>query len=323
MFGFGEIMFREAGVSEMLVTRLGTAGAQVVVEKHTSYTFPYSNGYAHYGDVVVLPTRIYKEGRYEPVAEGLDAGPSPLPEGLEKAPPIITRGNNLLAIEYYYRRRRTNDDGDFLYHIVLPANYYADVRELKMHYSNSKGVDRVVIVTRQQSKMQTITFICKADLKDFVLKIFALGPDTEAFKSQKDEEIIEVDHSEKPQQSSAERFPANIINIGTGYFDHSPLQQAGHDANQTVNITQNGMRELREIIEEIRGQIPNLPAEKQEEARADLQIVEIQAKSQQPKVEKIKQSLKSIKDILEGVGNVVAAASPFALKIAGWISGAP
>jgi len=119
------------------------------------------------------------------LAEGLHV--TTMPKRLPSHPPSILRDTNGFSLIAQNRRKRT--DGDLLYHIVLPDNYYVDrTRCLK------KTCKEIVVVTRKNHNRQTVTCWLEAPLKEVDEAIFFSGPDKETFKMQEERyEILSLD----------------------------------------------------------------------------------------------------------------------------------
>lgn len=111
---------------------------------------------------------------------------------------------------------------------------------------------------------------------------------------------------ENPSKPTEHFLPLNIINIGT--MNNSTLQQG--TTNSTINFTYNAQTavDIEQIVSqlnEIKDSL-NLSNELQSELISELQTIEIQKKSSNPKSIIITESLKSIRTILESVaGNAM------------------
>jgi hypothetical protein len=104
------------------------------------------------------------------------------------------------------------------------------------------------------------------------------------------------------------------------------IQQGSDHAiqNVTTNHQHQMNGQLREIIDGLRGvQIQStLPAEKKEELSTKIQTLESQSNSPEPltqKIEKIKKTLSSIKDLLINASEVVIVAGTLIAKIDSWL----
>ncbi|MGA8222530.1 MAG: hypothetical protein WB780_12820 [Candidatus Acidiferrales bacterium] len=109
-----------------------------------------------------------------------------------------------------------------------------------------------------------------------------------------------------------QRARSAIYNIATHIYGNVERSQVGtasstqHNVNQAIDITK-----LSEIVATLKGTLQTLPLEPQAklELRAEIQTLEAQAASPRPKVSIIKESLATLRNILEGiVGNLAAAA---------------
>lgn len=114
----------------------------------------------------------------------------------------------------------------------------------------------------------------------------------------------------RPQQPTTHFLPAdttNIIHIHT--MTNSTIQQASPHARQDVTHVPSGHDELRALMTELRNALEQLglPDGAQGDLEADIQTVEAQLRSSQPKKMIIRESLASIRTILQGASGAVLA----------------
>lgn len=124
--------------------------------------------------------------------------------------------------------------------------------------------------------------------------------------------VKEIEYALKNPDKPTEHFlPINIINntMNIGNVSHSNLQQGTTNSTINSHFNINKISELDNIIKEIKNIQENLGLANhlQQELEADIQTLEIQRESPKPKNNIIKESLTSIRNILEGAaGNVIA-----------------
>jgi hypothetical protein len=120
-------------------------------------------------------------------------------------------------------------------------------------------------------------------------------------------ELLKRDRALNPKPQS------NKIEIGT--MIGSAVQQATSHSVATVNY-QVAAPEIKQFLTEVKSVIDKLEISDaaREELRADIQTLDVQFDSRNPKTAIILESLRSVRNILEGaVGGVIAAGLPSAL----------
>lgn len=140
--------------------------------------------------------------------------------------------------------------------------------------------------------------------------------------------IKEVEHQIEKPDSPTEHFPPHSItfNFSKSHFTNSPFQVATKDSSQSITvINQTQSAELKEIVTELKRILthPELGDGKKQELEAEVQTVEIQSKSPNPKIQIIKEALSSAKGIVEEAGGLAVAAAPLLTKISSWLNGVP
>jgi hypothetical protein len=138
----------------------------------------------------------------------------------------------------------------------------------------------------------------------------------------------EVENAVDKPNSPTEHFPpaSTIINIRESQFTNSPLQMASKDSSQNVTIlNQNHTDELKEIVTELKRILRNsdIPDEKKQELKAEVQTIESQSKSPKPKIKIIKDALASARGIVDDLSGIAAASAPLITRIASWLNGVP
>lgn len=107
--------------------------------------------------------------------------------------------------------------------------------------------------------------------------------------------------------SEKEKQAANPVNYSVtnniGSMNNSQLQQDSSNANQTLTVTQSELADVESFIKELKEQISQIPLSQpeQDELHSEILTVDTQLSSPKPKSLIIKESLKSIRALLEGV----------------------
>jgi hypothetical protein len=120
--------------------------------------------------------------------------------------------------------------------------------------------------------------------------------------------IVHVENALAAPEKETQYFPpVNFIHIES--MSNSQIQQGTEHSTQVFNYSSEEQNAIVELIQSIKQQLDKLelPQEKKDEADADIETIEAQINSPKPKPNIIKESLTSLKTILEGVaGNVIA-----------------
>jgi hypothetical protein len=114
---------------------------------------------------------------------------------------------------------------------------------------------------------------------------------------------------ERPEQPTPHFPPVNFIYIAR--MDHSQIQQGTANSTQTVTFGATDLTPIRNFLEELKTQLEGLgiSADEQAEARLQVATAEAQLSSKRPNSVIVRESLHSIRNILEGgVGSVAATA---------------
>ena len=103
------------------------------------------------------------------------------------------------------------------------------------------------------------------------------------------------------EKSQVEKHSYNVNNF-YGEVTGSQIQQSSTDSTQTQEIHQLSYENINAFISELKRNIPNIELEEEatQELNAEISTVEIQTNSPKPKEGIIKESLGSIRRILEG-----------------------
>lgn len=122
--------------------------------------------------------------------------------------------------------------------------------------------------------------------------------------------VIEVEDAVSKPSEPTKYFPAvNIIKIES--MVNSQIQQNVENSTQNWSINQGNLEELQSFINELKAALPsmNLKPDDLKEVNADTTTIEAQLSSSRPKPGIINESLKSIKNILEGAAGSILASS--------------
>ena len=108
---------------------------------------------------------------------------------------------------------------------------------------------------------------------------------------------------DKPTQ----HFPVNIIHIGQ--MSHSQIQQGTTGSTQSGTFTSLDLAAVAEFLRGLKTGLPQLGLTGDDEAvaQSDIATIETQLSSPRPKVEIIKESLGSIRNIAEGTAGSLPA----------------
>jgi len=121
--------------------------------------------------------------------------------------------------------------------------------------------------------------------------------------------VIEVESALlKPDEPTKYFPPVNIIHVEQ--MIGSQIQQGTNQSTQALNYSSNDLEVINKFIADLKGQLPELKldAETQAEVEADVETIKAQVKSPCPKHVIIRESLLSLRRILEGVaGSAIAA----------------
>ncbi|GAB2742740.1 hypothetical protein GCM10027019_22780 [Melaminivora jejuensis] len=122
--------------------------------------------------------------------------------------------------------------------------------------------------------------------------------------------IVEVERALSAPESPTHYFPpvVNIVNVHS--MVGSQIQQGTHGSTQSQVANTNDIDAIRVLISKFGACIHDLPisAEEKAEAQAELSTVEAQLASSKPKISILRESLKTLRNLVEGVAsNAVAA----------------
>jgi len=134
--------------------------------------------------------------------------------------------------------------------------------------------------------------------------------------------VMEVERALSAPDEPTQYFPpVNVIQIQT--MSNSVIQQGSPDAIQQASIDAVDSESLQKFIEELERRVGEmkLAAQAQQQLEADISTIKAQLAAPTPKRSIIKESLVSLRSILEGAA-AAAIATPLVAKITQMLAGA-
>lgn len=117
--------------------------------------------------------------------------------------------------------------------------------------------------------------------------------------------IVEVERALSAPDAPTHYFPPviNIVNVQS--MVGSQIQQGTHGSSQSQTVSQNDIDAIRALVTQFKEQLSELPlnAGDKTEAQAELQTIEAQLGSTKPKLSILKESLKTLRSLIEGVAS--------------------
>ena len=110
--------------------------------------------------------------------------------------------------------------------------------------------------------------------------------------------------------SQEEKQAATNITFNIGSMSHSQIQQGTEGLTQTLDITNVDLNQVETFLQALKQSLNELGLQEGQKAQldADIQTIEPQLSAPEPKDSIIKESLRSIRNILEGVaGSTIAS----------------
>ncbi len=120
--------------------------------------------------------------------------------------------------------------------------------------------------------------------------------------------IVEVEEALSEPQQPTQHFPANVISIGT--MIGGAIQKDVQNSTQTVNFGPQETQSIGDFVAKLKQHLPQVPLDNDAHLDATTQIatIELQLKAPKPNKTIIGESLRTVRNLLEGVaGNLVAA----------------
>lgn len=120
--------------------------------------------------------------------------------------------------------------------------------------------------------------------------------------------VTQVEKAFSEPDKPTEYFPPiNIINVQN--MIGSQIQQGTNNSTQTGTFSVSDMDKITNFIQEISTKVPqlNLNPEDKDELNSEISTIKVQSSSSRPKTSIIKESLRTIRNILEGMAGSVLA----------------
>jgi len=122
--------------------------------------------------------------------------------------------------------------------------------------------------------------------------------------------IVEVERALSAPDAPTHYFPpvVNIVNVQS--MVGSQIQQGTHGSSQSQTVSQNDIDAIRALVTQFKERLSDLPlnAGDKAEAQAELHTIEAQLGSTKPKLSILKESLKTLRSLIEGVASNALAA---------------
>jgi hypothetical protein len=124
--------------------------------------------------------------------------------------------------------------------------------------------------------------------------------------------VVEVERALSTPETPTHYFPpvVNILHVQS--MVGSQIQQGTHDSTQSQSqtISQNDLASIQTLLTSLQGNLANLglSPEAHAEATAEVQTVEAQLRSTKPKAGILRESLRTLRNLVEGVASNALAA---------------
>lgn len=130
--------------------------------------------------------------------------------------------------------------------------------------------------------------------------------------------VVQVEKAISHPESPTQYFPPIINIIQIGSMVNSQIQQATHSSSQTLTIGTLERTQVENLLSEIKSALKsiNIDHQTQKDLNGEIATIEGQLKTSNPKKSIIKESLTSVRTILEQTGAAVLAAKITSLLIA-------
>lgn len=170
--------------------------------------------------------------------------------------------------------------------------------------SESRSVDMREIGKRLGLESQTTDRIFQYLSKEGLIRSVAMGGAIGITH----QGIVEIESAIDKPDTSTEHFPA-INYIHVEQMHNSQIQQGAHSSSQAQTVSQDRIPELKDFIQKLRSELPNLKlsASASQEAEAELATLEAQTNSSKPKMNVIKISLGALKELLMHTAGALGA----------------
>lgn len=132
--------------------------------------------------------------------------------------------------------------------------------------------------------------------------------------------VAQVEHALSSPDEPTEYFPPviNILNVGS--ITGSQVQQAGHSSSLVATVSSTEAEDLRKLVALLREQLAQLGEGPQmADLRAQIGTLDAQLQSQTPNRTIVRESLRSVRSILEGMAGGLIA-SGLLTQIQAWLA---
>jgi hypothetical protein len=121
--------------------------------------------------------------------------------------------------------------------------------------------------------------------------------------------LVEVERALSEPDVPTEHFPPMINMLQVQSMIGSQIQQGTKSSTQSQTISQNDLEAIRSLLLNLKSNLAELPLkdEEREEAYAEVQTLEAQLQSNKPKTLIIRESLRTLRSLLEGVASSTLA----------------
>ena len=113
--------------------------------------------------------------------------------------------------------------------------------------------------------------------------------------------VVEVEAKLTEPNTPTQHFPMNVINIGQAF--NSPIQQGTVGSTQSVSFSSTDLQAVSRLLQDLKGKLPDLGLARDDAqaVESDIATIEAQVSSPRPKIEVIKECLRTVRNIVEGI----------------------
>jgi len=122
--------------------------------------------------------------------------------------------------------------------------------------------------------------------------------------------VVEVERSLSAPEAPTQYFPPVVNILHVQNMIGSQIQQGTHHSTQTQTVASSDIEAIKNLVEKLKAGLSSIPlnGDQKNEADAEIQTVEAQLKSSKPKINILRESLKTLRNLIEGLaGNALAA----------------
>lgn len=132
--------------------------------------------------------------------------------------------------------------------------------------------------------------------------------------------VVEVERALSKPETPTQYFPAVVNILHVQSMVGSQIQQGTHSSTQHQTVSQNDIEAIRGLLSRLKGSLGGMQLENEArvDAEAEIQTVEAQLRSSKPKISILRESLRTLRNLVEGVASnaVAAGVLPLFLPIA-------